>query len=91
MTKPVTKDDIYLAADCLASAGIMPSNDRVRDLIGHGSETTIQKHLKTWKLKLLSQYTEAKEFAKMAYLNEDLQKKITSIRADIKAMMGAVH
>jgi Plasmid replication region DNA-binding N-term len=54
MTQPVTKQDVFIAADNLAMDGIMPSILNIRETLGdRGSETTINKYLKEWKQILL--------------------------------------
>ncbi len=50
----VTRAEIFDASNALADLGIMPSIILVRDAVGNrGSETTINKYLKEWKLLLL--------------------------------------
>lgn len=49
------RDDIFLAADLLASEGKMPSILEVRKMLNNtGSETTIIKYLRQWKKQLLA-------------------------------------
>ena len=51
---PVTRSEVFEAANALADLGIMPSIMGVRDAIGNrGSETTLNRYLKEWKLLLL--------------------------------------
>lgn len=54
--KPITKKDVYKIADQLAKKCIMPTIANVRESLGRGSESTLHKHLKTWKDDLLKAY-----------------------------------
>jgi len=47
----VTFDDVAQAATKLLSTGEPPSVQKIRDLLGTGSNTTIAEHLKRWKLQ----------------------------------------
>jgi transcription termination factor NusB len=52
--KNVTKNDVFKAADSLAAKSKMPSILTVRKVLGNkGSESTLQKYLKEWKINLL--------------------------------------
>ncbi len=54
----VTKVEVYKAANDIAACGEMPSIKMVRTFLGdRGSESTLQKYLKEWKLELLQRGT----------------------------------
>jgi hypothetical protein len=48
MLNYVTKVQVHKAADMVNENGKRPSADSVRAQIGHGSNSTIMEHLKTW-------------------------------------------
>lgn len=54
MARGLTKSDIFMACDTIASKGKMPSIAMVRKHLGDtGSESTILKYLREWKEGLL--------------------------------------
>ena len=59
--KPLTRDDIFMAADIVASTHVMPTITNVRELLGRGSETTLLKFLREWKEVLIKTYAKTIE------------------------------
>lgn len=54
MASGLTREEIFAAADVVASQGEMPSIKSVRVQLGdRGSETTLLKYLREWKERLL--------------------------------------
>lgn len=51
----ITIDDVMLAADQIYSNGNNPTIEKVRQIVGAGSNTTISKYLNNWKEKTFSQ------------------------------------
>lgn len=75
---PVTKKEIFEAADILAEEGIMPAIMSVRELIGNrGSETTLAKYLKEWKTLLLKKNSVGCVFCEaLTHDNLDLKEQL---------------
>ncbi len=46
--RPITKDDVWKAADALLLEGARPTIERVRQKIGRGSPNTVSPYLDTW-------------------------------------------
>lgn len=51
----ITLDEVLLAADQIKSDGNTPTIEKIRQIIGAGSNTTISKHLNIWKEQAFSQ------------------------------------
>jgi predicted nuclease with TOPRIM domain len=51
----ITAKDVEKAANELATAGMMPTQRLVRNILGSGSSSTIQKYLNRWKLNCFNQ------------------------------------
>lgn len=49
----VTKEEIFEAANKIASTGVMPTTAKLRNSLRRGSETTLHKYLAEWKQRLL--------------------------------------
>lgn len=49
----ITKEDIFEAANKIASTGVMPTTAKLRNILRRGSETTLHKYLVEWKQRLL--------------------------------------
>jgi len=85
----VTKQEIYKAANEIAACGEMPSIKMVRTFLGdRGSETTLQKHLKDWKLELLQRGTNSDSAgcvfcAESERLLKQYQATIDELKADL--------
>ncbi len=57
MSRPgITYDDVVDAVQHLQKKGIYPSIDNVRNYLGTGSKTTINRHLQRWKVEYDTQY-----------------------------------
>lgn len=65
--KPLTRDDIFMAADIVASTHVMPTITNVRELLGRGSETTLLKFLREWKEEMLHTYAVTKKLVIVPY------------------------
>ncbi|HRC71797.1 MAG TPA: DNA-binding protein [Candidatus Competibacter sp.] len=53
MARPgISFEDVRSAAESLLGRGLNPTIQRVRELLGTGSNTTISEHLKIWQLQL---------------------------------------
>ena len=48
----ISFEDVRNAAESLLGRGLNPTIQRVRELLGTGSNTTISEHLKIWQLQL---------------------------------------
>ncbi len=90
MANPISKDEIYAAADSLASYDIMPTIKAIRQELGNrGSESTILKHLQDWRIDLLKQYTNLKVRADTLQLeNNSLQITIKSMADEIAVLLN---
>jgi hypothetical protein len=91
---PVTKQEVFEAADLLAELGIMPSILSVRDALGNrGSESTIVKHLRVWKTALLTRKASGCVFCESCQKeNEELKEQVIkykSLAEQIKNNMRA--
>lgn len=90
---PINREDIFIAANALADQGIMPSILLVREQLGNrGSESTINKHLKEWKLLLLKKNSSGCVFcAHTQEQNEALSYKLERAHdtvAQLKDLLG---
>lgn len=52
MSRGITENDVWQAADALLLEGARPTIERVRQKIGRGSPNTVSPHLDTWFRKL---------------------------------------
>ncbi|MFZ1492318.1 MAG: DNA-binding protein [Candidatus Competibacter denitrificans] len=48
----ITFEDVHAAAESLLGRGLNPTIQRVREVLGTGSNTTISEHLKNWQQQL---------------------------------------
>ena len=48
-SQKITQKDVFEASEEIKASGNYPSPNKIRDLLGSGSLTTISKHLKDWK------------------------------------------
>jgi hypothetical protein len=48
----ISFEDVRDAAESLLGRGLNPTIQRVRELLGTGSNTTISEHLKSWQQQL---------------------------------------
>ncbi len=90
MATPISKEEIYAAADSLASYDIMPTIKAIRQELGNrGSESTILKHLQEWRIDLLKHYTNLKTRADSLQLqNEALQLRVDTISTQIAELLN---
>jgi hypothetical protein len=59
--KGVTKADVVISANTLIAKGIVPTAAGIREDLGRGSLSTIQKYFKDWKLESFKDRSVAKE------------------------------
>lgn len=71
MAKTITQEDVFLAAIEIAGDGKMPTIISVRQKIRAGSETTILKHLQSWKVLLLKSAARIGQGAALPLLDEN--------------------
>lgn len=58
--EPLTKKDVWDAADALLADGENPTQHRVLEALGRGSATTVNKHLKAWREARDETYSETR-------------------------------
>ncbi len=80
--QPLSRHDIYSAANSIATQGEMPSIKSIRLHIGRGSEGTILKHLQTWKQDLLQSSKVLKENEMLHALIRDLKNDVSNLLFD---------
>lgn len=49
MSKGITRQQVFEAANLIAAKGLGPTQDSVRAFLGSGSRATLHKYLKEWK------------------------------------------
>lgn len=65
----ITYDEVIIAADQIRSEGTQPTIEKIRQILGAGSNTTISKHLNQWK-----QETAKENFKEIKLLPPDIMR-----------------
>ena len=73
MINKTTQDSVFQAAETLYSAEQNPTIKAVRELLGHGSNTTIHKYLTLWKEAKAEELEETEEDDTETKLKETIQ------------------
>lgn len=74
MTRGITEDDVWQAADALLMEGSRPTIERVRQKIGRGSPNTVSPLLDTWFKRLGTRVRDPRAFAKPSRIPEPVAK-----------------
>lgn len=93
--KGVTQADVITSANALVGKGIVPTAAGIREYLGRGSLTTIQKYFKDWKLGSFKDHSVSKgrlQVGSEIIVQKDkfdiqpLQKKILELEQQCKVL-----
>jgi chromosome segregation ATPase len=73
MSRGITENDVWVAADALLIEGGRPTIERVRQKIGRGSPNTVSPHLDSWFKNLGGRIKDPRAFAAPAEIPDPVQ------------------